>query len=316
MHRVTALVFDGMKLLDLAGPLEVFAEAGRFGAEYALEVRSADGRDVVSSTGLRVPVDGPAAGAEEVGTALVVGGDLLPRTPVDRELADAAALLSRRATRTASVCTGAFVLAAAGLLDDRRATTHWRSARLLGAAYPRVRVDPDAIFVEDRGVYTSAGVSAGIDLALALVERDHGDEVARQVAQSLVVFLQRPGGQSQFSASLAVPRPRTPVLRQVTDAVVADPADDHSTPALAARAHVSPRHLTRLFQAELGTTPGRWVESVRFEAAVRLLHEGHSVTVTAQRVGMGSPETLRRAFVARVGVPPSVYLQRFRSSRR
>ena len=314
-HRVTALVFDGMKLLDLAGPMEVFAEAGRFGAAYALEVRSADGAEVLSSTGLRVPVDGPAHEATGVGTALVVGGDLLPRTPVQRPLADAAALLAGRAGRTASVCTGAFVLAAAGLLDGRRATTHWRSAALLGAAHPRVRVDPDAIFVEDRGVWTSAGVSAGIDLALAIVERDHGEEVARSVAQSLVVFLQRPGGQSQFSAALAVPRPRAPVLRQVTDAVAADPAADHSTPALAARAHVSARHLTRLFQAELGTTPGRYVEAVRVEAAVRLLHEGHSVTATAQRVGIGSPETLRRAFLARMGVPPSVYLQRFRSAR-
>jgi transcriptional regulator GlxA family with amidase domain len=315
-HRVTALVFDGMKLLDLAGPLEVFAEAGRFGGRYALEVRSADGRDVVSSTGMRVPVDGPADEAEDPGTLLVVGGDVLPGTPVPPELAEAARSLSARAGRTASVCTGAFVLAAAGLLDGRRATTHWRHAALLGRAHPQVQVEPDAIFVEDRGVFTSAGVSAGIDLALALVERDGGGELARAVAQSLVVFLQRPGGQSQFSASLAAPRPRVPLLRSVTDGVAADPAADHSVPALAARAHVSSRHLTRLFQAELGTTPARYVESVRIDAAVRLLHEGHSVTATAQRVGMGSPETLRRAFLARIGVPPGEYLRRFRSSRR
>jgi transcriptional regulator GlxA family with amidase domain len=311
---VTALVFDGMKLLDLAGPMEVFAEARRFGAPYALEVRSADGRDVMSSTGMRVPVDGPAHEARDVGTALVVGGDLLPVTPIDPQVVEAAALLAGRAGRTASVCTGAFVLAAAGLLDGRRATTHWQHARLLAAAHPLVRVEPDAIFVEDRGVHTSAGVSAGIDLALALLERDHGDGVARSVAQSLVVFLQRPGGQSQFSASLAAPRPTVPLLRRLTDEVVADPAADHSVPARGAPAPQSPRHLSRLFHDELGTTPARYVESVRVEAAIALLHGGHSVTSTAQRVGMGSPETLRRAFVARVGVPPVTYLRRFRST--
>jgi len=314
-HRVTALVFDGMKLLDLAGPMEVFAEARRLGAAYELEVRSADGRDVTSSIGMRVPVDGPVHEVGDVGTVLVVGGDLLPTTPIAPELTDAAVLLAGRAERTASVCTGAFVLAAAGLLDGRSATTHWRHAALLGRAHPRVRVEQDAIFVEDRGVFTSAGVSAGIDLALALVERDHGDAVARAVAQTLVVYLQRPGGQSQFAASLAAPRPQVPLLRQVTDAVLADPAADHSVPALAARVHVSTRHLARLFRAELGTTPARYVESVRVDAAVRLLHDGHSVTAIAQRVGMGSPETLRRAFVNRMGVPPAVYAQRFRSSR-
>ena len=216
-HRVTALVFDGMKLLDLAGPFEVFAEAARFGARYELEVRSSGGAAVRASTGMRVPVDGDVASATNVGTALVVGGDALPTNPISAELTAAATALSRRAARTASVCTGAFVLAGAGLLDGRRATTHWQHARLLAAAFPRVRVEPDAIFVQDGTIFTSAGVSAGIDLALALVERDHGEEIARSVAQSLVVFLQRPGGQSQFSPSLALPRPGTPVLRQVTE---------------------------------------------------------------------------------------------------
>jgi transcriptional regulator GlxA family with amidase domain len=309
--RVTALVFDGMKMLDLAGPFEVFAEAAKFGARYDLEVRSSDGRAVRSSTGVRVPVDGPVESATEVGTALIVGGDALPTTPISPELTAAAVTLAGRAGRTASVCTGAFVLAAAGLLDGRRATTHWQHARLLAAAYPRVRVEPDAIYVQDGTIFTSAGVSAGIDLALALVERDHGEELARSVAQSLVVFLQRPGGQSQFSPSLALPRPSIPVLRKITDAVVADPAADHSVAAMAARAHVSPRHLSRLFHQELGTSPARYVESVRVDAAIRLLHVGESVTACAQRVGVGSPETLRRMFVAHVGVSPRAYQQRF-----
>ncbi|MFF5057000.1 GlxA family transcriptional regulator [Micromonospora sp. NPDC000663] len=315
-HRVCALVFDGMKMLDLAGPFEVFAEAARFGARYELEVRSGDGAPVRSSTGLRVPVDGNVESATDVGTALVVGGDDLPTTPISSELRAAAVSLSRRACRTASVCTGAFLLAEAGLLDGRRATTHWRHTRLLAAAFPRVRVEPDAIFVEDGTIVTSAGVSAGIDLALALVERDHGEEVARSVAQSLVVFLQRPGGQSQFSPSLTLPRPSSPVLRQVTDAVAADPAADHSVPALAARAHVSPRHLSRMFRQETRSSPAKYVEGVRVDAAIRLLHAGHSVTTCAQRVGVGSPETLRRMFLARVGVSPSAYQQRFRTSTR
>ncbi|MEU8818956.1 GNAT family N-acetyltransferase [Actinoplanes sp. NPDC048796] len=312
MHRVVALVFDGMKMLDLAGPLEVFAEAGG----YELEVRSPDGRDVVSSTGVRVPVDGPAHEARDVGTALIVGGDALPVTPIPQPLIDAARLLSERAGRTASVCTGAFLLAAAGLLDGRRATTHWRHARLLGAAYPGIAVEPDALFVADGAVYTSAGVSAGIDLALALVERDNGEQTARTVARELVVFLQRPGGQSQFSPSLALPRPTTPKLRELTDAVAADPAGDHAIPVLAARISVSRRHLSRLFRGELGTSPARYVESVRVDAALRLLTEGHSVTATARRTGIGSPETLRRAVIGRIGVSPRAYQQRFRYGRR
>ncbi|MET7704910.1 AraC family transcriptional regulator [Micromonospora sp. NPDC005413] len=198
-----------MKLLDLVGPFEVFAEAAKFGARYELEVRSTDGAAVRASTGMRVAVDGAIDSATDVGTALVVGGDALPVSPISPELTAAAAALSHRAARTASVCTGAFLLAGAGLLDGRRATTHWRHARMLAAAFPRVRVEPDAIFVQDGPIFTSAGVSAGIDLALALVERDHGEEIARSVAQSLVVFLQRPGGQSQFSPSRPAPTPHS-----------------------------------------------------------------------------------------------------------
>ncbi|WP_033341497.1 GlxA family transcriptional regulator [Catenuloplanes japonicus] len=309
--RVTALVFDGMKLLDLAGPFEVFAEAAKFGAHYRLEVRSADGGTVRTSTGLPVEVAGDVASASDVGTALVIGGDRLATQPIEPALTEAAAVLAGISGRTASICTGAFVLAAAGLLDGRRATTHWQHARLLAAAYPKVRVEPDAIFVRDGDVFTSAGVSAGIDLALALVEHDHGGEMARAVARSLVVFLQRPGGQSQFSPSLSLPRPVHEVLRPLTDAIAADPAGDHSLPALAARAHLSPRHLTRLFRQELDCTPGRYVEDVRVDAAMRLLCAGSSVTDTARLVGIGSPETLRRIFVARLGVSPRAYRDRF-----
>jgi transcriptional regulator GlxA family with amidase domain len=215
----------------------------------------------------------------------------------------------------ASVCTGAFVLAEAGLLDGRRATTHWRRAADLARRFPRVRVEPDAIHVRDGRYVTSAGISAGIDLALALVEDDHGAGVAREVARELVVFLQRPGGQSQFSTALATPPARGDLLRTLVAAVLADPAADHSLPAMAAAAAVSPRHLARLFRAELGTTPARWVERVRLDRAQQLLLDGHSVTSAAELSGLGSDETLRRAFARHLGTTPTHYRRRFATTR-
>jgi transcriptional regulator GlxA family with amidase domain len=313
-RRVGILVFDGVKLLDVAGPSEVFSEANRFGGDYEVLLYSADGREVGSSTGMRIGVHAAAADTGPLEMALVAGGDILPARPVSPELAEAARILAGRARRTASICTGAFILAAAGLLDGHRATTHWRHAKILARAHPAIKVEPDAIYVEDGQIYSSAGVSAGIDLALALVERDHGAGLARDVARSLVVFLQRPGGQSQFSPSLRSALPRTSPLRQLCDTVAADPAGDYSLARLAAMASVSPRHLTRLFRDELKTTPARYVELIRFDTARDLLDAGHSVTDTALGSGYGSPETLRRAFIQHLGVSPRAYQQRFRST--
>ncbi|MCS5717102.1 GlxA family transcriptional regulator [Herbiconiux sp. CPCC 205763] len=313
-RRVVLLVFDGMKLLDVTGPAEVFSEANLMGADYELRFVSPDGQDVATSVGMRLPVDGAAADITAADTVMVSGGDALPTGVIPPALLDAARILSARTRRMSSICTGAFILAAGGLLEGRRATTHWRHAALLGRLYPSVQVDPDAIFVRDGTVYTSAGVSAGIDLALALVEEDHGAALTRRVAQSLVVYMQRAGGQSQFSASLAGPAPRTPVLRSLVDGIAADPAADHTLGALARQAAVSPRHLSRLFHDELGTTPAKYVEGIRFDAAKAILDAGHSVTDAAERSGFGSPETLRRAFVARLGVSPSRYQRRFRTT--
>ena len=313
-RRVGILVFDGVKLLDVAGPSEVFSEANRFGADYEVMLYSADGRDVASSTGMRISVHAAAVNTGPLEMALVAGGDALPTHPVSPELAEAARTLAGRARRTASICTGAFILAAAGLLDGHRATTHWQHAKTLARAHPAITVEPDAIYVEDGQIYSSAGVTAGIDLALALVERDHGAGLARDVARSLVVFLQRPGGQSQFSPSLRSALPRTSPLRQLCDTVAADPAGDYSLATLAAMASVSPRHLTRLFRDELKTTPARYVELIRFDTARDLLDAGHSVTDTALGSGYGSPETLRRAFIQHLGVSPRAYQQRFRST--
>jgi transcriptional regulator GlxA family with amidase domain len=233
---------------------------------------------------------------------------------VDDRLAAAALALSDRSLRIASVCTGAFVLGAAGLLDGKRATTHWKHTRELALRHPTTRVQPDAIFVKDHSTYSSAGVTAGIDLALALLEEDHGETLTRSVARSLVVYMQRAGGQSQFSANLEGPGPRTNQLRMLVDAVKADPAADYSVAHLSKIANMSARHLSRLFQQELDTTPGKYVEEVRFNTAKALLDAGYSVTETAQRAGFGTSESLRRVFLSRLAIPPSRYKGRFSST--
>lgn len=313
-HRVGILVFDGVKLLDVAGPAEVFAEANLNGANYEISIVSADGQDVSASIGIRLPVEQAAADTVRFDTVLVAGGEVFPATRVSAPLASAARTLADRSSRIASICTGAFVLAEAGLLDGKRATTHWKHTRELALRYPSTRVQPDAIFVKDHTTYSSAGVTAGIDLALALLEEDQGEELTRTVARSLVVYMQRAGGQSQFSANLAGPAPRTRLLRAVVDAVNADPGADYTVTRLAEIAQVSARHLTRLFRDELDTTPSKYVELIRFDKAKALLDSGMSVTAAAGQSGFGTSESLRRAFISHLSIPPSKYRGRFAST--
>ncbi|MFD7156510.1 GlxA family transcriptional regulator [Kribbella sp. NPDC059898] len=307
-RRVAFVVYDGVTLLDVTGPLEVLHQAGRYDVALvsarAGEVRTASG---VSLAGAITPADVTA-----VDTVIVAGADHLV-DGVPKDVLEVTATLAQDAERVASVCSGAFVLAELGLLDGRRATTHWRHAAALARRYPRVRIEPDALHLTDGRYVTSAGISAGIDLTLALVEADHGPDLARAVARELVVFMQRPGGQSQFSTAMATPPPRTDQLRAITDIVITDPAAEHTLPNLAAAAAVSPRHLTRLFQREFGITPVRWVERVRLDRAQQLLLDGHSITAAARLSGLGSDETLRRAFARHLGVTPSEYLRRFRT---
>ncbi|GAA1960809.1 GlxA family transcriptional regulator [Kitasatospora viridis] len=310
-RRVAFLVFDGVTMLDVTGPSEVLHQAGRLAPPYELVLVSPQGGPVTTSTGLALTGTVTAAEVGAPHTLVVAGGDRLAERPVEAALLDVAGALAGRAERVASVCTGAFVLAELGLLDGRRAATHWRHADALARRYPRVDVEPDAIHVRDGRYVTSAGISAGIDLSLALVEEDHGAQVARSVARELVVFMQRPGGQSQFSAALATPPVRGELLRSLVAEVLADPAADHSLTAMAARAAVSPRHLTRLFHAELGTTPGRWLERVRLDRAQQLLLDGHAVTSATRASGLGSDESLRRAFARHLGTTPSRYRARF-----
>lgn len=309
-HRVGFVVFDGVTMLDVSGPAEVLHQASRLDHHYDLVLISACGGEVRTSTGMPLGGTVTAAEAGRIDTVLVAGGDRLTGQPVDAGLLATTRTVAARATRVASVCTGAFVLAELGLLDGRRATTHWRHADALARRHPWVRVEPDAIHVRDGRFITSAGISAGIDLTLALVEADHGADAARRIARELVVFLQRPGGQSQFTTATTPPA-RNDLLRTLINSVLADPAADHGLPSMARAAAVSPRHLTRLFHTELGTTPARWVERVRLDRAQQLLLDGHSVTSAAQHSGFGSDETLRRVFVRHLGVTPTAYRQRF-----
>jgi transcriptional regulator GlxA family with amidase domain len=313
---VVIVVFDDVTMLDVAGAGEVFAEANRFGGDYRLKIASVDGRDVTTSIGTRLGVTDALSSIESADTIMVAGSDNLPRRAIDPELVDAVKSAADRTRRLASICTGSFILAQAGLLNGRRATTHWHDARLFARAFPEIAVEPDALFVRDGDIFTSAGVSSGIDLALALVEMDHGTELVREVARWLVVYLKRAGGQSQFSVLVeADPPPQSP-LRKVTEAISADPAANHSVKALAAQASLSTRQLTRLFQSELGTTPARYVEMVRIDAARAALDAGRTVADTARIAGFGSTESLRRVFVDHLGVSPKAYRERFRTASR
>lgn len=310
------LAYDGVRLMDVTAPLEVFGTAARMGGAYTPTLCSPTGAPVTTSAGTRLMVDAAAGEIGATHTLVVPGSVEFPHHAPPTGLLDAVVALAAVSGRIASVCTGAFVLARAGLLDGRRAATHWRHAAVLARRHPAVTVEPDAIFVRDGEVYTSAGVTAGIDLALALVEADEGADLAREVARDLVVFLRRPGGQSQFSVPSRTPTGSDDPLRPVLDAVAADPAADHSLPALARLGGFSPRHLTRLFNERVGSPPGVYVEAMRVEAAQALLEAGSSVTEAAARSGLGSDESLRRAFLRRLGVTPSTYRSRFRSTTR
>jgi transcriptional regulator GlxA family with amidase domain len=313
---IVVLAYEGVQLLDVTGPIEVFEAARERGAGYRVLVASPDGSDILAGSRTRLGAD--VAFAElprRIDTLIVPGAPDWRAVGSDPGLVATVAGAARRSRRTASVCAGAFVLAAAGLLDGRHATTHWELAADLARAYPQITVDADAIFLADGPIHTSAGVTAGIDLCLALVEADHGAELARDVARHLVVFMQRPGGQAQFSVRLDLATTTQSPLRHVLDDVVRDPAADHSLEALSERAGFSVRHFTRVFQRELGVTPGRYVESVRVEAAkARLQRSDEPLATIARASGFGSDETMRRAFWRELSATPAAYRERFRTT--
>jgi transcriptional regulator GlxA family with amidase domain len=317
-HRVAIVAFDGMQSLDLTGPLEVFRTATRLGAQpgYEIELVTPGGREATSESGLRICSDGSVADLARrrgsLDTLLVVGGDGTRTLMHDEPFLEDVRRIARRSARVASVCSGALILGAAGLLDGYAATTHWNVCELLANHCPDVSVHPDRIYVEDRDRWTSAGVTAGIDLALALVEHDHGPELAHDVAAWLVVFVRRPGGQSQFSAQLRTAAVGNRTIAE-TQRWMADHLDEElSVDLLAERSGMAPRTFARAFRRETGTTPAVYVETIRVETARRLLEDTDlTVAAIAATVGMRHAETLHRAFRRRVGTTPDRYRQHF-----
>ncbi|NUR28172.1 MAG: GlxA family transcriptional regulator [Catenulispora sp.] len=317
-RRVVFLIFPRFQMLDLAGPLEVFAQADSLfqpaERRYQIEVVAPSAEPVTATDGLAVVPHATLAEAANrpVDTLVVVGGYGVREAMLDPVCVEWVQAMAARARRVTSVCSGALLLAAAGLLDGRRAATHWSNCEELARRFPEVRVESDPIFVRDDPVWTSAGITAGMDLAMALVEDDHGPETARRIAKQLVVFVQRSGGQAQFSTQLAAQRPGRDSLREV-QAWIADHLDeDLSLPALARRAALSERHFSRVFRAETGMTVAAYVEAARVEAARRLLEStGDGLDRIARTCGFGTVETLHRTFNRAVRVTPGEYRRHF-----
>ncbi|MFG2543681.1 GlxA family transcriptional regulator [Streptomyces sp. NPDC048594] len=311
-RTVLVVLFDQVQSLDVTGPVEVFAGAERHTpGTYRISTASLDGAPVRTSSGLTVVPDRSLADVSRPDTLVVPGGQGT-RSP-DPRLTDWLRVHGPHVRRLVSVCTGAALLAGAGLLDGRRATTHWAYCDRLAREHPSVQVDPDPIYVRDGHVATSAGVTSGIDLALALVEEDLGRDTALTIARHLVVFLRRPGNQAQFSAQLAAQTARREPLRELQQWITEHPGADLGVETLAARAGLSPRHFARAFRAETGTTPGRYVDRIRLEHARRLLEDtGDGVEQVSRASGYGTPEAMRRAFVKALGTSPAEYRRRFR----
>lgn len=312
--RIVIVGFPSAQILDITGPLEVFSTASRFLRipRYATELVSIGGGQVLSTSGLAFAtepiehVDGP------IDTLVVAGGRDMDQVTADTHLIGNIRRIAARSRRVTSVCSGAFLLAAAGLLDGRRATTHWAECDDLERDYPSISVDPGAIYVQDGNVWTSAGVTAGIDLALALIADDHGRKAAATVARRLVVYLRRSGGQAQFSAVLAAQSANDEPIRDLLDWIPDNLTADLSIPAMALRTHLSDRQFSRVFRSEVGITPAEHVEAVRMEAACRLLETTLlGIEEIARACGFGTPETMNRTFRRRLETTPGDHRHHF-----
>jgi len=321
LRRIDVLAFTDVQLLDVAGPLQVFASVNDIArtrglpAPYLPRVVAPGGASVVASAGLGLLTHPLPTAQEPCDTLIVAGGSGVHEMSRDAQLVAWLREHAARSRRVASVCTGAFLLAAAGLLDERRAVTHWTRCAELAQRYPAVRVEADPIFIRDGTVWTSAGVTAGIDLALALVEEDVGRALALEVARHLVVFLKRPGGQAQFSAALSMQSAMQSAGDRFADLhawIAENPSADLSVPALAARVGMSERSFVRHYRGATGSTPARAIEQLRVEAARRALGDtALPIKRIAVRCGFGSEETMRRSFLRVVGVTPQAYRERF-----
>jgi transcriptional regulator GlxA family with amidase domain len=319
VRPVVIVAYPGVQSLDVVGPFEVFAGAGRAAESlgrsggYRVTLASADAAAVRAESGLELVTAPLPDAAAPLDTLVIPGGDGAQVARHHDALMGWIAAAAPRCRRVATVCSGAFLAAQAGLLDGRRVTTHWARAAQLAAEFPAIEVDADPIYVRDGPYWTSAGVTAGIDLALALVADDLGVEVAQTVARWLVMFLHRPGGQTQFATPVWLPRAERSAVRAVQSLVESAPGGDHRLPAMAAAAAMSVRHFARVFTQEVGETPARFVERVRLEAARHELETTDAtLDVVADRCGFGTAETMRRAFQRRLGVAPDSYRRRFR----
>jgi transcriptional regulator GlxA family with amidase domain len=303
-HRLGLLIFPGFQILDAAGPIAAFEIASRYeGGAYAIETLAIEGGAVRSSSGVAMTAEAADA-SRQFDTLMICGGDGTREASFDAPPLDFVRAAAARAGRVASVCSGAFVLAAAGLLDGRRATTHWSRTADFARRFGQVRLEPDRIFVRDGPVWTSAGITAGIDLALAMIAADLGEDIARRTAQQLVVYRRRPGGQSQFSALLELDRPdaRFGALLAWARERLAEPL---GVERLADQAAMSPRHFARAFAAETGVTPAKAIERLRIEAArERIESSPDPIDHIAETVGFGDAERMRRAFLRAFGQPP------------
>ncbi len=315
VRRVIVLAVNGAQSLDVLGPIEAFHYADQLApGAYQIElVGPSDRGFITAASGVTIGVRPLPTPPPRHDTLVIAGGKGAREATGDQGLAEWIRQASRRARRTTSVCTGAYLLAAAGLLDGRRATTHWNYCAALAEQFPEVKLDPEPVFVRDGDIWTSAGVTAGMDLTLALIEDDLGPEIALAVARMLVVFLKRPGGQAQFSGALSVQQATRPALRELQAWIAAHLDEDLSVANLAARAGFSERSFARAFRHEVGLTPAVYVEALRVERARTLLEDGApTLEAVAQAAGFSSTEVLRRAFHRHVGVSPAEYRGRFR----
>jgi transcriptional regulator GlxA family with amidase domain len=317
MRNVVIAIFPGVQALDVAGPLDVLGEANNFlpeGEGYALSVASAAAGPLRASNGMSLTADTTfeqAGGPYDL--ALVAGGPCLPYTEADPLLSQWLVKMSACCPRYGSICTGAFALGAAGLLDDRTVTTHWQNSAQLAQRYPLARVEQDSLFCRDGPLVTSAGVTAGIDLSLALVAQDHGRHVALAVAKRLVVFAQRQGGQSQFSPYLNPPEDETAPMARVQAYVMANLKENFSVAKLAEIATMSERHFARQFVLWNDITPHEFIERARVDAARNLLESGDlALKAVAYECGFSSPDRMRLVFMKRLRVTPQQYRQSFR----
>lgn len=302
MRRITFVVYPGNSVIAIAA-LSVFETANMFAGETPYEFRfvSEKGGAVRTSLGMRLQTE---RFSDETGDTLIIGGGTTSREPPRPAMIEFVRTAARTHRRIASICTGAFVLAEAGLLDGRRATTHWMHARELQKRFPRAKIDEDRIFINDGPIWTSAGMSAGIDLALALIEDDLGADIAKSVARKLVLYHRRGGGQSQFSTLLEL----SPKSDRIQTALAYARENLHtplSVPQLAEAAHLSPRQFSRAFRAETGQSPAKAIEKLRVEAARALMEQSrHSIDVVARHTGFSDRDQMRRAFLRAFGQPP------------